>query len=103
VFDPDVATFAKWSLIALAASPIIIGIGWSIVEDVILPRFIPRAEIDRLADSIMRGYPTNPEKAALTEEHAAWYRSEGFEQGKWRRVRKAIRARLDSGHPHAGS
>jgi hypothetical protein len=68
------------------------------VEDVILPRFIPRIEIDRLADSIMRRYPTNPEKAALREEHAAWYRSDGFEQGKWRRVRKAIRARLDSGH-----
>lgn len=99
MFDADfLATFAKWSLIALAASPIIIGVGWGIVEDVILPRFIPRTEIDRLADSIMRRYPANPEKAALTEEHAAWYRSEGFEQGKWRRVRKAIRARLDSGH-----
>src|SRR5947209_5522270 len=90
------ATFAKWSLVALAASPIVIGVGWGLVEDMILPRFIPRTEIDRLADTIMRRRPTDPEAAAFAEEHAAWYRSEGFEQGKWRRVRKAIRARLDS-------
>lgn len=99
MFDADfLATFAKWALIALAGSPIIIGVGWGLVEDIILPRFIPRIEIDRLADGIIRQYPTNPEEAALTHEHAAWYRSDGFEQGKWRRVRKAIRARLDSGH-----
>jgi hypothetical protein len=98
VFDADfLVTFVKGALIALAASPIIIGVGWGLVEDVILPRFIPRIEIDQLADSIMRQYPTNPEEAARTKEHAAWYRGEGFEQGKWRRVRKAIRARLDSG------
>jgi hypothetical protein len=104
VFDADfLATFARWTLIALAASPIIIGVGWGLAEDVILPRFIPRTEIDQLADSIMQQYPTNPEEAALTQEHAAWYRSEGFEQGKWRRVRKAIRARLDSGRSHAAS
>jgi hypothetical protein len=42
VFDADfLATFAKWSLIALAASPIIIGVGWGLVEDVILPRSFP--------------------------------------------------------------
>lgn len=104
MFDADfLATLAKCALIALAASPIIIGVGCGLVEDVILPRFIPRMEIDRLADGIMRQYPANPEAAALTQEHAAWYRSEGFEQGKWRRVRKAIRARLDSGRSHAAS
>jgi hypothetical protein len=98
VFDADFfATVAKWILIALAASPILIAVGWGLVE-MIRPRFIPRTEIERLADSMIRNYPANPEEAAFTEEHAAWYRSEGFEQGKWRRVRKAIRARLESAH-----
>jgi hypothetical protein len=98
VFDADFLwTLAKWTLMALAASPIIIGVGWGLVE-MIRARFIPRTEIDRLADSIIHRYPADPEQAAFTEEHAAWYRSEGFEQGKWRRVRKAIRARLESSH-----
>lgn len=33
------------------------------------------------------------------EEHAAWYRSLSFGQGKWHRVRKVIRYRLLSGGP----
>jgi hypothetical protein len=82
-----------WALIALALSPIILGIGWGIVEHNILPRLIPRAEIVRLADEIAARYPDDPESAALTEEHAAWFRSRAVEQGKWRRVRKELRRR----------
>lgn len=85
---------AKWSILLVAISPIVIGIGWGIVEGSILPRFIPRAEIDALADDLMRRWPHDPEEAAFIEEHAAWYRSEGYERGKWHRVRKEIRRRL---------
>jgi hypothetical protein len=84
----------KWMLFALALSPIVIGIGWAIVEGSILPRLIPRAEIERLADDLMRRYPADPEEAAFIEEQAAWFRSEGREQGKWHRVRRLIRLRL---------
>lgn len=87
----------KWLAVATAASPILIGIGWVIVEGSILPRLIPRGEIERLADEIMRRYPTNPEDAAFIEEHAAWQRGDDGAQGKWRRVRKAIRRRLIAG------
>lgn len=86
----------KWTMIAVALSPIIIGIGWSIVEGSILPRMIPRAEIASLADDIMRRHPDAPEYAAYVEEHAVWFRSHTFEQGKWHRVRKEIRRRLET-------
>lgn len=72
----------------------VIGIGWAVVEGAILPRLIPHAEIERLADEVMARHPDNPEHAAFIEEHAAWFRSRSAEQGKWRRVRKAIRRRL---------
>jgi hypothetical protein len=87
----------KWALIALVLSPIVIGIGWGIVEGSILPRLISRAEIEHLADDLMRRYPADPEEAAFVEEHTAWYRSESYEQGKWHRVRKLIRQRLAKG------
>lgn len=80
----------KWTTIALALSPIIIGLGWSIVEGSILPRLINQAEIVALADDILRRYPDDPEYAAFIEEQAAWFRSDAFEQGKWLRVRKLM-------------
>ena len=43
-----------------------------------------KVDIDRLADDIMKRNPHDPEEAAFIEEHAAWHRSEGYEQGKWR-------------------
>lgn len=83
---------AYWALIALSLSPIVIGIGGGIIEEV-LSRLIPRAEIQRLADEIAARHPIDPEGAAFTEEHAAWFRSRAVEQGKWRRVRKELRRR----------
>lgn len=87
----------KWLLIAAAISPIVLGIGSVIVEGSILPRLIASEEIERLAEEFMRQHPGNPEKAVFIEEHAAWHRSRTYEQGKWRRVRKAIRRRLVAG------
>jgi len=87
----------KWLLIAMAASPIVLGIGWAVVEISILPRLVPREEIEAMADEVMRKHPEDPEEWAFMEEHAAWYRSLSFEQGKWHRVRKVIRRRLLAG------
>jgi hypothetical protein len=86
----------KWALFALALSPIVIGIGWGIVEGSVLPRLIPHEEIERMADDLMRRYPADPEEAAFIEEQAAWFRSEDHEQGKWHRVRKLIKLRLNA-------
>lgn len=87
----------KWLVIAAAASPIVLGIGWAVVEISILPRLVPRAEIEAMADAVMRDHPDDPEEWAFMEEHAAWYQSLSFEQGKWHRVRKLIRRRLLAG------
>jgi len=83
----------KWSLIALGAAPIVLGIGWTMWEYVIQPRLIPQTEIDRLAQVMVDRYD-DPEEAAFIEHYAAWFRSNAYEQGKWLRVRKAIRRRL---------
>lgn len=85
-----------WALFVIALSPIILGVGWAIVEGVILPRLIPRDEIERLADQIMAKHPDDPEEAAFVQEQAAWFRSDGREQGRWHRVRKLVRKRLSN-------
>jgi len=91
----------KWLAVAVALSPIVIGIGWAVIEGSILPRLVPRKEIEAMADEVMRKHPSDPEDWAFMEEHAAWYRSLSFEQGKWHRVRKLIRKRLLAGVPPA--
>lgn len=84
----------KWALIALAMAPMVIGLGWAIVEGSILPRLVPKAEIEALAEELMRLHPDDPEEFAFIEEQAAWHRSHSFEQGKWHRVRRQIKKRL---------
>lgn len=93
-------TAIKWAAVALATAPIWIAIGWSVIDDVILPRLIHHREIERLADEIMRQYPDDAEQAAFINEHRAWRDSDGREQGKWRRVRReiALRQRSTLGH-----
>lgn len=61
----------KWLAIAAALSPIVIGIGWAVVEGSVLPRLVPRAEIEAMADAVMRDHPDDPEEWAFMEEHAA--------------------------------
>jgi len=87
----------KWLAIGVALSPIVIGIGWVIYDMEVRPRLIPRAEIEAMADEVMREHPDDPEEWAFMEEHAAWFRSHSVEQGKWHRVRKVIRRRLLAG------
>lgn len=83
-----------WVLVAVALSPIVLGIGWVIWNNSVRPRFIPQDEIDQLADEMIARHPDNPELAAFREEHHHWYRGDDFEQGKWKRVRKEIQRRL---------
>lgn len=92
----------KWLVITAALSPMVLGIGWVVYDMEIRPRLVPCKEIEAMADEVMRKHPEDPEEWAFMEEHAAWYRSHTFEQGKWHRVRKLIRRRLLAGdYPHA--
>ena len=79
-----------WCIVGAVMSPIWGSLLWFICEGYIRPARIPKEEIEALAEEMRRRNPTDPEDAAFTEEQAAWYRSETFEQGKWRRVRRHL-------------
>jgi hypothetical protein len=79
-----------WGLIIFCTAPIWGTLIWFLNELYIRPMLIPNAEIQHLADELKRSHPANPVEAAFAEEQNAWYRSETFEQGKWRRVRRHI-------------
>lgn len=80
-----------WAIVSVATAPIWGAFLWHTYQFAIRPRFIPPEEIDRLvADMLAK---PDPEKAAFIEEHAAWYRSDTFEQGKWRRIRGELQKR----------
>jgi hypothetical protein len=83
-----------WTPVAFQALVMILTLGSLVIDRSIRPSLIPRAEIEALADELMRRQPDDPEGAAFAAECAAWYRSENFEEGKWRRVRRAVRRRL---------
>lgn len=59
----------------------------------IRPMFIPRAEIERMADELVEKHGERAEEMAFIEEDRAWRYSQTFEQGKWRRVRKELERR----------
>jgi hypothetical protein len=87
-------TALKWLAVIVVLSPIWGAIGWEVIAGVLLPRLIPRRDIERHADEIMRQYPEDPEQAAFINEHRAWRDSDSREQGKWKRVRREIGRRL---------
>jgi hypothetical protein len=83
-----------WLLIALAFTPVFFALGLEVWEALIRPHLLPAADIDRLVAETMRRHPDDPERAAFREEAHHWRRSESFERGKWRRVRREIRRRV---------
>lgn len=80
-------------VLALVLVPIWGTIGWGVIEGAVRPYLIPRAEIEGLADEMMC-HP-DPERAAYDRERTAAHRGDSFEQGKWRRVRKRVRGRVE--------
>lgn len=99
VFWDLATTGLSWIGIAYViagAGVFIFGIGFVIWNDSIKPRLIPREDIARLADDIAARHPDDPDYAAYSELEAAWWRSDGAEQVKWKRVLKEIRRRAAS-------
>lgn len=66
---------------------------WVLWQGGVRPRLIPRAEIERLAAELIARHGDRAEEVAFIEEDRAWRYSDGFAQGKWRRVRKWIEGR----------
>jgi hypothetical protein len=79
-----------WSLMVLGTAPAWGTLIWFLNELYIRPLLIPKAEIERLANELLRSHPADPAEAAFDEELNAWYRSETFAQGKWRRVKRLL-------------
>ena len=98
MFATEVAyELLRWLLLAFFGGQILMFIGlifWAVWTDAIKPRLIPTAEIDHVADDIIANY-ADPEEEAFARHESAWYRSDGAEQAYWRRVRKAVRKRLE--------
>lgn len=83
-----------WLELLVVLAPVIGALGWQIYEFRYRPYRIPSAEIERLADEVIARNPDDPAYAAFLEEEAAWYRSDIFEQGRWRRVRRLLWRRV---------
>lgn len=101
-----VTTGLSWIGLAYAVAGIgvfVFGIGFVIWHESIKPRLIPREEISRLADDIAARHPDDPDDAAYRELEAAWWKSDGAEQVKWKRVLKEIRRREASAGTTSGS
>ena len=66
---------------------------WCFWEGSVRPRMIPRREILAEADRLWAQDRDGAFERVCIEEHAAWYRAEEFEQGRWRRIREEIMRR----------
>lgn len=82
-----------WLALAVASAPIWGALLWVLWSGVVRPRLIRRTEVERLAAELLANYGERAEDIAFAKEYAAWCHSDGFEQGKWRRVRQRIEAR----------
>lgn len=82
----------------LALVLLIVGVaGWHTWEFRIRPLFIPKAEINAVVDQLISEYGSDAEDCARGYEEEAWNRSDTFEQGRWRRIRRELWRRYKSG------
>lgn len=80
-------------MLATCLSPIWGTFLWCFWEGSIRPRLIPHSEIEAEVDKLWSEDDEQAFERACNEEHAAWYRSNTFEQGKWKRIREEIMRR----------
>lgn len=70
---------------------------WHLWQFRLSPLAVPRADIDAIADALVARHGPDAEEIACTEEDRAWRRSDTFEQGIWRRVRRELWRRYEAG------
>ncbi len=87
---PDYKDAMIWLAVSLATAPAW-GAGiWVLWQGIVRPRLIPRAEVERLAELLIERHGEGAGEVAFANEYGAWRDSNGFEQGKWRRVRRLV-------------
>jgi hypothetical protein len=86
-------------LLLLLTAPAWLGLLWLLWEELILPRMVPRARIEQLAEeALARHGEVAADVLWLQEDHARRY-SHSFEAGLLRRVQREIRRRLRAAMP----
>ncbi len=88
-----VAVVLEWFFLGVATCPIWGSLLLHVWEYFIRPRFVPKAEIVKLADALIAAYGADAEERARMEENHAWRRCDAAEQGVWKRVRREMSRR----------
>ena len=82
-----------WVALGAALAPVW-GAGlWVMWQGAVRPHLIRRGEIEELAALLIERYGEGAGEVAFAREYGAWHDSDGFAQGKWRRVRRLIETR----------
>ena len=87
----------RWLIVAIFAFPMWGALLWVIWDVGIRPRLIPKAAIEAEAQAMLARWGERAAEMAFIEEDRAWRYSDGFEQGRWHRVRVAIERMADEG------
>lgn len=66
---------------------------WCFWEGFVQPGLIPRNKINAEVEKLYTHHGDEAFEHACMKEQHAWYDSDGFEQGRWRRVRREIMRR----------
>lgn len=70
---------------------------WQLWRYRLKPLFVPKVDIDRMADALIAEHGWRAEEIAFIEEDRAWRRGETLRQGIWHRVRRELWSRYDAG------
>lgn len=84
---------------ALIAFALTVGVViiWHVWDFRIRPLFIPKGVIMAQVDELIAKHGPDAEDVARWYEEGAWHRSDTYEQGQWRRVRRELWRRYKAG------
>lgn len=71
--------------------------GWHLWQFKLHPLLTPKREIDEIVDRLILEHGPHAEEVAYSEEDRAWYDSNIYEQGRWRRIRRELWRRYERG------
>jgi len=84
---------ARLYIALLIGVPFCVVFLWSVWDFWVRPMFVPWREIEEKADDLIEQYGDDADYHAMMEQRRAAHRCETYEEGLWRRIRRAIRAR----------
>ncbi len=70
---------------------------WHAWEFRLKPLTIPKAEINAIVDELIEKHGPDAEDWARRYEEDAWNKSDTYDQGKWRRIRRELWRRYKTG------